>query len=310
MQSRTYVINPIEPFDFTLTAGYHTYFSGHYGADSLQDGIYRRLLEVNQRLLLASVRVQGNEQSPQLEVTLEGDGVDEEDAREAVKLVGWVLGVDTPVEQFYLAVQQDPVLKAVTNGLYGLHPPHTTSLFEALVMAVTGQQIATNVARIIRTLLIQTHGAELSVDGQAYYAFPTPQALFSAGVEGLRKLKLSTRKAEYIVGIASSALEGSLDQESLSRLTDEQVGEQIMGLRGVGQWTTQWILIRGLGRLDAFPAGDLALRRVISQGYFQGRVLSEGEVEEFSRRWSPYRSLATVYLLAAARMGLVETVER
>ena len=76
-------------------------------------------------------------------------------------------------------------------------------------------------------------------------------------------------------------------------------------LRGVGQWTAQWALVRALGRPDGFPAGDLALRRTVSRLYFGGAEITDGELLEFSERWSPWRSYATAYLFAALRAGRV-----
>ena len=85
--------------------------------------------------------------------------------------------------------------------------------------------------------------------------------------------------------------------------------ERVTRLRGVGHWTAHWLLIRALSRTDAFPSGDLALKRVVSQLYFDGRPLTDREVEEFSVRWSPYRSYAIVYMFAAGRQGLLEPMQ-
>ena len=72
----------------------------------------------------------------------------------------------------------------------------------------------------------------------------------------------------------------------------------------VGQWTAQWLLIRALGRPDALPLGDLALRRVVSRLYFQEEPLNDAQVEEFCRRWSPWRTYATTYMFTAMRTGM------
>ena len=88
------------------------------------------------------------------------------------------------------------------SWFHGLHLPHTASVFEALVLAILGQQIATTVARIIRTLLIETYGPRQTFDGEVYYSFPRPETLGALPVEELRGKKLSQRKAEYVQGIA------------------------------------------------------------------------------------------------------------
>ncbi len=99
-------------------------------------------------------------------------------------------------------------------------------------------------------------------------------------------------------------MEGGLAPEQLAELSDEQVAQRLTKLRGVGQWTAQWVLIRSLGRTDALPLGDLALRRAVSRLFFGGDEINDGQLEEFSRRWSPWRTFATVYLFTALRQGI------
>ena len=305
MHKGTTRLTPTPPFDFDLTAGYYASFRGQYGDDLLDAGLYRRLMRVNGKLLLVSVRSVGDTEVPQLEVETEGDEVTESDVRVVSETVAWTLAVDAKIEEFYSHVKDDPVLGRVVPELHGFHPTRTDSVFEALVMAITAQQVSFSVARHIRQLIVETHGDRLSVDGRGYYTFPTPAALSSAGVGGLRAMKLSNRKAEYIVDVASGIISGSLSLESLHGLSDEEVEERLTSLRGIGTWTSQWLQIRALGRPDAFPSGDLALRRMVSRAYFEGQPVSESEVQEFSHRWSPWRSFATIYLMAAAQRGLL-----
>jgi DNA-3-methyladenine glycosylase II len=187
--------------------------------------------------------------------------------------------------------------------MYGLHAAHTTSVYEALVLAILGQQISTHVARMMRTLLIQTYGPKLELDGSTYYAFPRPEALAAAGVSGLRAIKLSQRKAEYIVDIATRVASGELDLEGLRGQPAEDAVRSLTSIRGVGPWTAHWLLIRALGHGDGFPHGDLALQRILGALANGGAPMSAREALEFSHRWSPYRSYVTTYLFAAVRSG-------
>lgn len=197
----------------------------------------------------------------------------------------------------------DPHLAPLVRSLYGLHVPRTASVYEALVLAILGQQISSHVARLLRTLLIQTYGAKIEVDGASYQAFPRPEALVVAGVEGLRAIKLSARKAEYIVDIAAQVASGELDLERLATQDDDTVVQGLTSLRGVGLWTVHWLFIRALGRTDGFPHGDLALRRALGLLVNRGVPMSPEEALDYSQRWSPYRTYVTAYLFAAIRSG-------
>jgi DNA-3-methyladenine glycosylase II len=213
------------------------------------------------------------------------------------------MGAHQDMSAFYALAQNDSLLSRTVTDLYGLHLPQTATVFEALVLSVVGQQIASNVARMVRTLIIETYGPRQTFDGQEYFSFPRPETIRAASVEELRRLKLSQRKAEYIQGIAEAALNNP-GLEALHRLPDDEVVSQVTALRGVGHWTAQWLLVMALGRPDAFPSGDLALQRVISHRYFDGQKLSAEQIEEFSQRWAPFRTYATAYMFTALRRGM------
>lgn len=295
-------LTPTAPFDLHLTASHQTYYQPESGADRYQDGVYSRVLLIDGSPWVAMVCSQGNPDQPHLSLEMVGDGVPEKAAEAAVPQISHMLTLDLPLRPFYAAVRDDPFLREATRQMYGLHPPQTASVYEALVMAVIGQQISGVVARSIRARIVKALGVPLSINGRLLFAFPTPEALLGAGPERLRSLGLSARKAEYLLGIAAAAAEGALEQGPLSRLSHQEVVEELTRLRGVGQWTAQWVLLRALARPDAFPAGDLALRRLISEVYFDGREVMETEASIFAReRWGGYSGLATTYLFAYIR---------
>ena len=303
MDRLTATIRPVAPFDFELTAGYHTYFQSRYGTDTMEGGVYRRLLDLGDKLVLASVRSAGTIDAPELALDLQGSELSPEDVDLAKKKVSWLLGVDQDLAPFYELGMADKAMAGLVEKFYGLHLPHTATVFEALVLAVLGQQISTSVARIIRTLLIETFGPSAEFCGETYYAFPRPESIWASSPAELRTMKLTQRKSEYVHGLAGSALDGVVSLESLSSLTDQEIVEKLTSLRGVGLWTAQWTLIRAVGRPDALPLGDLALRRVVSRLLMDGAEVADAQVEEIAQRWSPYRTYATVYLFSALRTG-------
>ena len=222
-------ISPAAPFDFELTAGYHTYFQGRYGTDSLDQGVYRRLLDLGGRLVLASVSSVGSVDSPELLVELEGEGLDSAMTDAAAARIGWLLGVGQDLAPFYKLAQQDPTMSAVVDLFRGLHLPHTASVFEALVLGSWGSRFPTSVARVIRTLLIETYGPSADFGGETYYAFPHPASLAAATLEELRGLKLSRSKAEYVQGVAAETLNSpGLTLCGLDGLEDEEVVRRVV----------------------------------------------------------------------------------
>ncbi len=303
MDRLTVSIKPVPPFNFELTAEYHTYFQNRYGTDTMEDGVYRRLIDLDDKLVLASVRSIGTLEAPELALELQGPELSPDDVESATDRVSWLLGVDQGLAPFYELGRADQAMAGLVEQFYGLHLPHTASVFEALVLAVLGQQISTNVARIIRTLLIETFGPSAEFDGETYYAFPRPASIWASSPAELHTMKLTQRKSEYVHGLAGSALDPEMGLECLEELTDREIVEKLVALRGVGMWTAQWALIRAVGRPDALPLGDLALRRVVSRLFMDGEDVNDAKVEEIAQRWSPYRTYATVYLFSALRTG-------
>ena len=302
----TRTIAPIAPYDFELTAGQPNYSRDQeFRTEDYIDGSYVRLLDLGDRVALASVRSNGTADDPALAVALTGDGLTDDDADQAARQITWLLGCDQDLRPFYDSVSHDPVLSEVVEQFYGYHNTRTASVFEALVQAVMGQQIATAVARVVRNLLIRNYGVRGTIDGREWYAFPRADSLAQAEIDELRQLKLSVRKSEYIQGIAQASLESPDGFEGMHDLPDDEVIKRMVALRGVGQWTAQWVLVRALARPDGFPIGDLALRRTVASLYFDGAEINDGELLEFSQRWSPWRSYATAYLFAALRAGRV-----
>ena len=296
-------IKPVAPFNFELTAGYHTYFQSRYGTDTMEDGVYRRLLDLDDKLVLAKVRSVGTVDAPELSMELQGTELGTEDVDLAKSRVSWLLGVDQDLVPFYELGRSDTAMAGLVEEFYGLHVPHTATVFEALVLAVLGQQISTKVARIIRILLIETFGPSAEFDGETHYAFPKPKTIWASSPTELHTMKLTQRKSEYVHGLAGTALDAAVKLEQMGELTDKEIIDKLTSLRGVGIWTAQWALIRAVGRPDALPLGDLALRRIISRLFTGGSDVGDAQVTDIAQRWSPYRTFATVYLFSALRTG-------
>ena len=296
------VLVPTPPFDLDATARHQTYYQRELGADAYRNGTYYRALEVEGRHLLALVHSTGTVEAPRLTVELKGDRLSAESAEAVMHSISRILGLDVDLRPFYAFAGDDPFLSKAIQTFYGLHPPRAASVLEALVTAIIGQQISGAVARAIRARVAQTLGISFVVDDDTFYTFPKATDFLEAGQDKLRSLGLSVRKAEYILEVASHAVNGSLDLQQLEKLDNQDVVEELVQIRGIGTWTAQWTLLRALGRSDAFPSGDLVLKRVISEYYFEGEPLTDAETTAFAReRWGHYAGLATTYLFAYVR---------
>lgn len=287
-----------EPFDFHLTVGHQTHFQGRAGADLYADGTYYRALRRNKDIIVAAAKPTDD---GQLEVRLLSAG-GERELEFASEAMTHLLALNIDLTGFYALLEHDQVLGGAVGQLYGLRPPRAESVFEALVVAIIGQQISANVARVIKDGLMAAYGTPVEAEGHALHAFPLPQSFNNATPDELRALKLSARKAEYIQDTARRTLEGELEVERFVDMDNEEVIAELIKIRGIGRWSAEWMLMRALGRQDVLPAGDLALRKVVQELYFNGATITEAQFAAFGEeRWAPYRGLATAYLFSHLR---------
>ncbi|HEX7787717.1 MAG TPA: hypothetical protein VF653_15980 [Methylomirabilota bacterium] len=221
----------------------------------------------------------------------------------AVAEVRHLCGLDLDLAGFYAAAAGDAVLEGLTVAYRGLRPTLSPGPFEMLVGSVCAQQVNLSFAFAVRARLVRRFGEPLLVGGEAVYSFPEPAALARASVHELRRMQLTTRKAEYIVGLARLIDRGDLDLDGLQSQSNDEVIARLTAVRGLGRWSAEWFLARGLGRGDVCPAGDLGVRRAFEHFYSRGRPLTEASIRRRAARWGAHQNLAVHYLLAGRRLG-------
>ena len=251
--------------------------------------------------MLVSLRSVGTVRKPKLEVTVESKSkISKKEDKEITSKVSHIFGLEQDLEGFYSFAEKDPVLRRAVRDFHGLRGYSEPAVFETIVIAILEQQVTLNYARKMRELLIKKFGDKLEVNDQVYYAFPSPEALGKASIEELKKCGLSGYKASYIKEISKSIFKGEFNPEKLRQLSTRKAMESLMKLKGIGRWTAEYILARGLGR-NVIPADDVALRKATSEFYFSGKELSGEEIREFAQKWDKYRGLSAFYLLYARR---------
>jgi DNA-3-methyladenine glycosylase II len=158
--------------------------------------------------------------------------------------------------------------------------------YGALLRAIVGQQLSTKAARTIYLRVLDVFGGTT----------PSPEQLLEAREEDLRGAGLSGRKVEYIRDLAAHVLSGELELDRLGELGDEEAIEEIVAVRGLGRWTAEMFLLFHLERPDVLSGGDLGIRKAIQIEYGLEEMPSPERVLEVGARWSPNRSLASLYL--------------
>lgn len=178
-------------------------------------------------------------------------------------------------------------------------------VFESLVDSIVEQQISIKVAYTIEQRLAKKFGDPLTIDVKIYFAYPTPQNIADASISEIQQVGLSMHKTEYIHGAADLIVDGKLDLERLKNSgTTEQIIAELDEIKGIGVWTAELTMLRGMQKLDALPADDFGIRRVISKHYCSGKPVKAAEAREIARAWGRWKGLAAYYLIIAEDKGI------
>jgi 3-methyladenine DNA glycosylase/8-oxoguanine DNA glycosylase len=253
--------------------------------DQWASGTYSRALQIGSEEYVISVR--------QLDqITLE---VDADRSPEAVlPLVRRILGLDVDLSEALRLAAADSWLASIVQHLQGLRPPRFTSLFETLGMTIPFQQVSLEAGQSFVNRLVERFGKSRG----AVWLFPTPEAIADASIEDLRAAGLSAAKATTLRHTASLIIAGALSEAEIERLPTAEALHLLDDLPGIGLWTASVILLRGFGRLDVFPPGDVGARRTLAHLLGRTSPIADAEETELLERLGPYRGL--VYFLGLA----------
>ncbi len=221
---------------------------------------------------------------------------DPTDEQAALADLQWRLAESIDRAPLVELAQSDPIVGRLVDRYRGLRPPLQSDPFQSLITSITAQQVNLTWATTTRPRLIEAYGTPHVLFGTTVWKFPEPERLAAVHPTTLRKLQFTTRKSEYMVGVARAAASGTLD--GLQDVGNEEVIRKLVELRGIGRWSAEWLLARCLARPDVIAAGDLGVRKAVSYNYRSSdELLSEEVVRDTVAPWGELTNLVTHLLL-------------
>ncbi len=186
------------------------------------------------------------------------------------------------------ACRAGPLARPLAERLRGLKPPRFPTVFEALVNGVACQQLSLPVGIHMLNRLVAGHGRPPAAVPDGPRAFPTPEDLAAVHPDELRRHGFSFTKARTIVETARAVVAGDLDLESLEHMDDGSAVERLTSIRGVGRWTAEYVMLRGLGRLHVFPGDDVGAHNKLRRLFGVDTALDYDSVQRLVAPWHPY----------------------
>lgn len=295
-QGHELLIEPCAPFRLDLTA-WALRRRAHNTLDRWHESTYQRVVFIDGGPVALSATQHDALDGPRLSVLLTGRPIDQRVELLARDVLNKLLGLTVDLSGFTAMAERDPLLGPIAERMRGVKPPRFPSVFEALVNGVACQQLSLAVGIHLLNRLTQAHGRPVSEDPDGPRAFPDPEQLANVQPEELKLHGFSLSKARTIVETAQAIVAGDLDLEALEQLDDLAAIERLSSLRGIGRWTAEYVMLRGLGRLHIYPGDDVGAHNKLKRLFDIDTKLDYDTVQELVSRWQPYAGMVYFHLL-------------
>ena len=186
-----------------------------------------------------------------------------------------------------LLKEKDPVLAEIIDRVGHCTLELEEDSFHALAEAILYQQLSLKAASTIVGRFVEIYPNR---------SFPKPIDILETEDERLRKAGISRQKIRYLKDLSCKFMDGIVTPPKFSDMTNDEIVEQLIKVKGIGRWTAEMFLIFSLGRVNVLPVDDLGFRKAIQKWYGFENLPSEVQIRIIAKKWEPYCTVATWYL--------------
>jgi DNA-3-methyladenine glycosylase II len=282
-------LDPVPPFRLDLTVW--TLRRRPINAVDLWDGkTYRRGLMFGNRPVEIAVIQNGST----LEISVVGARLTSSMTSAVTTVLQRMLGTQVDLRAFYDFAVQDAQLNRLVHRFRGAKPPRFPSIFEALVNGISCQQLSLTVGITLLNRLAEHCGLAA---GSSLYCFPRPQDLVKITPAEFRRLGYSANKSRALLELSDAIVDGRLNLETLVERDDQEITRVLLEMRGIGRWTAEYALLRGVGRIDLFPGDDVGARNNLARWLKLRTPLDYARVSRVLKKRKRYAGLLYFHLL-------------
>ncbi|MCE0722914.1 MULTISPECIES: DNA-3-methyladenine glycosylase family protein [Legionella] len=289
----TFSLHPVAPFQLEYTVLALRRRSKN-NVDLWDGHRYTRLLVI-ENVLVKVVVEQKEINKPELLLSI--DSQNEVSQNQIASQIEKMLGIKWDLNDFYHLTQHDAQLNPLVVQFKGVKPPRFPSLFEALVNAVSCQQISLDAGLHIQNRLAEFLSMRIKEKERILYAFPRPEEVAHCTVSDLKKIGYSTHKSETLRQLAVAIMEEESSFGSLENKANGEVIDFLCRFKGIGRWTAEYVLLRGLGRIETFPGDDIGAQNNLYQLLHLDKKPDYKKTAEITAKWHPYAGLVYFHLL-------------
>jgi len=204
--------------------------------------------------------------------------------------------LESDLKPFYKMASEDKLLKDLVTKFHGYRIIGQPDLFESLVWAVLGQQINVQFAYTMKQRFVEQFGEKIEYDSHPHYLFPVAEKVSLLKMDQLLPLQFSRQKAAYTIGIAEAFASGKVSKEKLKGMPLLEAKEELMKIKGVGNWTANFALMKTFRYPDAFPLEDVAIHNAIKNLKKMKVKPTLDQVKRVFKKYKGWEAYATLYL--------------
>jgi DNA-3-methyladenine glycosylase II len=259
---------------------------------------YLRVFVINNSPVKISVVSKSEMHETQLNIT---SRVEEGDPgrfkKDVHPLIQKMLGTTIDLQPFYSLSNKIDPLKLLVQQYLGVKPPRFPSIFEALINSIACQQMTLDLGILMINRLAENFGMKFTDDGITYRAFPRPEDLAIASENDLKMLGFSYQKVRAIKELSTAVADNQINLTNLEEMKNEEAIRFLSSLHGIGRWSAEYVLLRGLGRMTIFPGDDVGAKNNLQRLFQLEKRPSYEDIKKISSQWHPFEGLVYFHLL-------------
>lgn len=237
------------PFDFSKSLDFLAHFPPVHGEQEITATSLTKALCIDGYCVVFRITAGGTIEQPEVNYTLfSAHPLPAHITQAVTERLSFFLSLTDDLKPFYAIGTQDPHFAPIIRDLYGLHHVKFLTLCEAACWSILAQRRQVPIARKMKRALVEHYGCSTEVDGSTYWAFPERDRLASVSTSELAALIKDERRATYLKDLISAL--GHLDEQFLRTAPYDEAESALRRIKGIGEWSAAFILLRGLGRME------------------------------------------------------------
>src|SRR6266566_5124293 len=295
MYTESGTLIPTPPFDFNKSLNFLGVFMPTKREQIISPDTLTKAISIDGQTIVFQLISIGTIKNPQLDYTLfSPEPITEETQNTVVERMTFFLSLKDDLLPFYRIGREDADFDPIIELLYGYHQVKFLTPFENACWAVLTQRNPMQMAQKTKQALIEKYGNHLEVHGNVYRAFPEPIQIAVVEYDEILKVIRNDRRAEYLIATARAFSEA--DEEFLKTAPDEEVEAWLRNIKGIGEWSATFIMVRGLGRMQRIPLTETRLLEAASKVYGHGEELSRDDLKCLAERYGSWQGYWAHYL--------------